>query len=389
MPRTTGIWMLSLALAFASAVAAAAAAAADGCPVVDAGGNFYVFGGIHGDFFLGADAYVWTSPLPSDANLTALPGRPPFTAPNLVCLSAFYLNSAYFLNADPASTSTLYQFNFTAQAWSTIATTGTPPDAASLAAVIDHDTCVIYVFDTPNRKMVRLGDANDLNLSHNPKSLPWQDGNFNEVPQPIASSQNYKPTMGQGWISIYFFGVPSTTPGEVWGYRIHYNEWGLEPQGCDSDFPVMHGQTATFFFRNSSESEHDGAPSHIAFVPDDGSAVYVIDSYINMTTKAVGPPLSGTSSLTKYAASFNYLIQFTPDTGEIRFFDFTWLFSGNGVYDGSSWIEATILSNAPAITVGTSSGNTITTAATTSKSNSGTSAVPAVASMLSTLLLML
>ncbi|KAJ3140122.1 hypothetical protein HK100_010380, partial [Physocladia obscura] len=330
---------------------------ANGCATVDASGNVYTFGGVHGDFNIGADPESWTTNLAetlnasgSVTNLTNVPGRPPFTSANIICLSAHFLNAAVFLNADPADDTSIHKFDFSALAWSRITTTttnisGITPNMEKLKAVIDHDTLVIYAFD--NGRMLRLGDADRLNLNNNLTTIPWEDANFNFIP-PQLSSTNYTATMGQGWISIYFFGVPTTTNGEVWGYRIHYNEWSSEPQFCDSDFKPMHGETATFTFRNASENTHDGAPSHIAYIPDDYSAVYIIDSYINMTTTCAAPPKEGTSLFTRYVANDNYLVQYTPDTGVVRFLDLGWLFSGHQRPDISNlgWTDATVFSEA-------------------------------------------
>ncbi|KAJ3030215.1 UNVERIFIED_CONTAM: hypothetical protein HDU68_009739 [Siphonaria sp. JEL0065] len=324
----------------------------NGCPVFAPSGELYIFGSPYGDLNLGKEPTGWQTPyIPSGINITALPSRPPFTTANLICLPSFFLNSVLFINADPNDSNTIHEYFYDKQRWRKISTTGLIPNPDTVKAVIDFDTLVIYAF--VDGRMVRLGDASTNNLSHDldldaPFSLEWIDANMSPVPFVGYS----KPTMAHAWFNMYFFGVPGTKAGEVWGYRIHYNEWGLAPQAVGATFPSMHGQTATFLYKNASQFEHNGAPAHVAYIPDDYSGLWVINSYINQTTQAATPPSAGTNSLTRYTASYNILVQYTPDTGVLRFLDLSWLFQEKPLDPTAKWVDATILNNIPKVVAG-------------------------------------
>ncbi|KAI9342932.1 hypothetical protein BDR26DRAFT_859033 [Obelidium mucronatum] len=316
-----------------------------GCPVFSANGDLHIFGSPFGDLNLGKDLQGWQTPYqPSGINITALPNRPPFTSANVICMPSFFLNSVLFFNSDPNDASSIHEYFFDKQRWRKIATKGLVPNPESVKSVIDFDTLVIYAFD--DGRMVRLGDAGDNNLSKDlnldaPFSLEWVDANTNAVP--FDGAKYKQPTMAHAWFNMYFFGVPGTKEGEVWAYRIHYNEWGPAPQPCGAVFPSMHGQTATFLYKNASQFEHNGAPAHVAYIPDDYSGLWIINSYINETTVAVAPPKSGTSSLTRYAASYNILVQYTPDTGILRYLDLSWVFQEKPMDLSSVWVDTKVL----------------------------------------------
>lgn len=71
----------------------------------------------------------------------------------------------------------------------------------------------------------------------------------------------------------------------------------------------------------------------------------MVDSYFNYTVKAPAPPSGSTDKTewTRYAASSNQLVQYTPETGVVRKLDFTWLQSAEGVTNptnpvGNVWV---------------------------------------------------
>ncbi|KAJ1557633.1 hypothetical protein HK405_015536, partial [Cladochytrium tenue] len=82
-----------------SVPAGVAAATENGCAMYDNSGNLYVFSATYGDYLVGQGASL--SAVSASAALTSLPGRPPFTADNLVCIYGSTLGAIYFLNADP------------------------------------------------------------------------------------------------------------------------------------------------------------------------------------------------------------------------------------------------------------------------------------------------
>ncbi|KAJ3230215.1 hypothetical protein HDU81_004669 [Chytriomyces hyalinus] len=339
--RSSQMRLVVTALLLAASVLAQQPAPLSGCAMFDADKNLHVFGSFVGDLALGASESDWSASIKPTANTTALAGRPPFTSTNLVCLIANYLNAAIFLNADPSDPTSLHIFRFETQTWRKVATTGTGPNMATVQAIIDYDTLVIYAFSEGT--MFRLGDApgpGAPNLNNDPQSLPWTDASNNKLP---FDASKYNPTMAHAWFNIYFFGAPGAQAGDVYGFRIHYGEWGSKPQPVEATFPSMHGRTATFTYKNASEFEHNGAPSNVAFIPDDYSGLWVIDSYINMTKVAATPPSAGTSSLTRYVASDRYLVQYTPDTNTLRYLDLAWMFAGAARDLTLNWVDASVL----------------------------------------------
>ncbi|KAJ3072070.1 hypothetical protein HDU98_004341, partial [Podochytrium sp. JEL0797] len=234
----------ALVLAFAHAIQATALASGpNGCPAISPSGDLHIFGSPFGDLNLGSQISAWTSSsVPTqDINITALPNRPPFTSANLVCFPSFFLNSVLFMNADPNDPTTVHEYFYATQQWRKIGTNGLVPDMESVKAVMDFDTLVIYAFTDGG--MVRLGDAGNNNLNFDtdmsvPFNLTWVSADNNAVP--FDGKKYTNPTMAHAFFNIYFFGVPGTTNGEVWGYRIHYNEWGPVPQPVGSTFPSMH-----------------------------------------------------------------------------------------------------------------------------------------------------
>ncbi|KAJ3048893.1 hypothetical protein HK097_010112 [Rhizophlyctis rosea] len=234
----------------------------------------------------------------------------------------------------------MHQFDFGKQSWRSITTGGTLPNWSNVKAVMDYDTLVVYAFT--DGRMLRLGGADKQNVANNPTHLDWLEASVNN--QPFTVPKDYKATLSGTWINIYFFGIPGTKSGEVWGWRIHYGEWGPAPQSVGANFPNTGGKAATFSYKDPNVGTHNGAPNNIAFVPDDYSGLFIVDGYRNTTTTGPAPPKDQTSSLTTYIASNRYLVQFTPDTGALRFIDYGWLFNASGTQADSVWKEATVVS---------------------------------------------
>jgi hypothetical protein len=228
----TNIAILSLTVASAANV---------GCPVFDDIGNLYLFSA--------ASNYA----ISSFGAVQDFVG-PSFQSDNLVCLPSFNLNAVFFLNADPAHPEILHSYFFGTKTWRNITMTGSGPDLSTVRAVLDYDTLVIYAFDS-STVMKRLGDASNENLRYidNPQfTISWQEASNNAVP---FNSHGYLPTFGHAFFNLYFFNVPGTAPGQVWGWRIHYAEWGPSPQSVQSDFPNTPGQTTTFTFKYPEQNE--------------------------------------------------------------------------------------------------------------------------------------
>ncbi|KAJ3228859.1 hypothetical protein HDU78_009510 [Chytriomyces hyalinus] len=358
-------------------------AVGNSCMLFNAGNELYLFGSEQGVINIGSTTSEWTSASNLTSNINTFTNRPPFTSSNLICLSSHDLNAAIFFNADPSDPTSLHVFRFETQTWRKVATTGTGPNMATVQAIIDYDTLVIYAFSEGT--MFRLGDAagpGTANLYNDPQSLPWMDASNNKLP---FDASKYAPTMAHAWFNIYFFGAPGAQAGDVYGFRIHYGEWGAKPQHVEATFPSMHGRTATFTYKNASEFEHGGSPSNVAFIPDDYSGLWVIDSYINMTKVAATPPSAGTSSLTRYVASDRYLVQYTPDTNTLRFLDLGWMFAGAARDVTLNWVDTNILKGQrpfvpntaqSAVTTITSAGSTASGATASTGATVAPEAVP-------------
>ena len=376
---------------FTSFLAASTFAKVDnGCSVFDSDGQLYVFSAF-GDYTVSTDLKSSTVLQGSSRS-----NRPPFTGDNLICMPSFNLNSGmfgavlsaankinlvFFLNADPDNKNTLHSFRFADKVWRSVSMTGSGPNLDNAQAVIDYDTLVVYVF-TPEMGMMRLGDASERNLLNDkdfsvPFSLPWIDGNLS--PMPFNARGRPTPTLAHAWFNMYLFGVPGASAGQVWGYRIHFNIWGQSPQSVGSDFPNTPGKATTLRFKwPNTQNEHGGSPAHIAFIPNDNSGTFVINSYVNTTMKLAGPPSSQTSALTKYTASDSMLVQYTPDTGKIRTFDFSWLRDGESKNPvnppGNGWVDAPLTIATIPVSGVPSSGNG---AVGSNRPNTGSSSSPA------------
>ncbi|KAJ1549797.1 hypothetical protein HK405_002272, partial [Cladochytrium tenue] len=146
--------------------------------------------------------------------------------------------------------------------------------------------------------MWRLGSApgvDGTNLNDGASSLPWVSGQLNTPPFDTTAYTN--PTFGQAAYNMYFFGGSGLTAGEIYGYRIHYNEvhltiihvtytlfstpvakWGPGPTSVGGNVPVQHGEVAQFQHKVAGQ-DHDAEPPYLAFVPDDYSMTYIVDGY--------------------------------------------------------------------------------------------------------------
>ncbi|KAI9356551.1 hypothetical protein DFJ73DRAFT_823141 [Zopfochytrium polystomum] len=333
----------------------ASAATANGCAMFDNSNNLYVFSATFGDYSLGP---VGSFTKATNA-ITSLPGRPPFSTDNLICIYGSSQNSIYFLNADPG-------YNPAKNAWRAVALAGSgPATLANARAYMDTDTVVIYVYAEGH--MWRLGSAPggpDGNLADNSASLNWVAAENNKAP--FDTTQYTKPTFGQAAYNMYFFGVPGLQSGNIIGYRIHYNEWGVGPQSVQGTFPNQHGQVAQFLVRVPGQ-EHDAEPPYLAYIPDDYSGLWIIDGYNNVTFTGPTPPF------------------FTADTGVMRYLDASSIISGSGA-GSSSWIDVPILSGASTIPpqtstpTGTGSGSAGSSGGTTSRGSATVSTSTAGAS---------
>ncbi|KAF9508151.1 hypothetical protein BS47DRAFT_248219 [Hydnum rufescens UP504] len=132
-------------------------------------------------------------------------------------------------------------------------------------------------------------------------AISWQS-----VEAPSFSVTNYNPVMALAQNHIHFLDVPGSSPGEAFIFVIHFAYFQPQPQGYPASsgnaFPVSHGKATSFFLDNSWQEQ-------FAYVPDDGSATYVVNVQTNTTVSLAGP--SDKSSGSSYTASTSALVQLT------------------------------------------------------------------------------
>ena len=136
----------------------------------------------------------------------------------------------------------------------------------------------------------------------NSTAIPWNtvqqpdlsDGSSGTI-TPGANTAGYQPTMALAQNHIHFMGVPGLPAGSVKIFVIHcvflfldsffisinfflkkivsYMQPAPQPMGT---FPTSHGKTASFFLTTGVQQE-------FAFIPDDGSATYVVNVEVSFS----------------------------------------------------------------------------------------------------------
>jgi uncharacterized membrane protein YgcG len=209
-----------------------------------------------------------------------------------------------------------------------------------LSAILDHDTNVFYAYDDGTMFHLDMGGLKAANTS----AISWL-----EVGQPSFDTTNYKPTMALAQNHIHFIGVPNAPAGDAYIFVIHFSFFQPTPQNYPVDnggnpFPSTHGQTASIF-------KTEGVQEEFAFIPDDGSATYIINVDSNSTLPLAGP--SDKSSST-FVASPNALVQLTSN-GTIYFLPYT---PGNADQSkAASWTKMNVQGLPSVATPGSSSSS--------------------------------
>ncbi|KZO98460.1 hypothetical protein CALVIDRAFT_561921 [Calocera viscosa TUFC12733] len=291
--------MLSLFLS----LLAPAAVLATPCVEFDSNFNLYVFGLNGKDVGLGAQS-TWASPT---ATALATSGRPPFDGTNTQCFLSQYNNAIYILGADNANPANVYIYDATGNAWSMSTVTTAGVDPSSLVSILDHDTNVFYALSGGN--LYQLDYSTITNAATGPTA--WE-----VVEAPNFQTTGYKPVMALAQNHIHFLDVPGNTAGEANIFVIHFSYFQPAvqsyPAASGATFPETHGQTASFFDPNDQVQEQ------FAFVPDDNSAVYIVNVENNSTIPLTGPTDTTAST---FAASAAALVQLTS-AGSIYYMPF-------------------------------------------------------------------
>jgi len=204
-----------------------------------------------------------------------------------------YSNAIYVTNGDKSSASSIHIYDATAKSWSTQAVTTGTFDPSSFNAILDHDTNVFYALS--HGELFRLDMA--LLKAANDTPLQWAD--VGKAPY----AAGYQPVMALAQNHVFFLNVPGTSAGSADIYVIHYDYFQPEAQAFPTPngvIPATHGRTASFF-------QNGGVQEAFAFIPDDGSATYVLNVETNTTQVLAGPSTKDAGAT--YFAGITSLVQ--------------------------------------------------------------------------------
>ncbi|KAJ3721417.1 hypothetical protein DFJ43DRAFT_684085 [Lentinula guzmanii] len=322
--------------------------AASSCVAFDASWNLYAFG-FNGKDYNAGTSDSWASGIASDITAS---GRPPFDGSNTTCYLSQFYNAIYVLNGDSSNPSNVHVFDPTAKSWTTQVTSGGPTDGYS--AVLDHDTNVFYVL-SDSGELWFLSFEN-ITTAAQSSTIAWTD-----VEKAGFDTTNYQPVMALANNHVHFLNVPGVAAGSADIFVIHFSWFQPDPQSY-GNFPAQHGQTTSIF-----EPANDGVQLAFAYIPDDGSATYVIDVVSNTTTSMAGPSTKDSSAI--YFASDAAIVQLTS-SGAVNYIPYT-----NSSSDSSaSWSSVkNLVSVAPTSSASSASGTATKSASGSAASGTSTS----------------
>jgi len=210
------------------------------------------------------------------------------------------------MGVDAANPASVYIYDATANSWSQQSVTTGGFDPASFDAILDHDTNVFYALSHGELYFL---DMKDLKASSG-SAISWTDVNTS----PYGSS--YQPVMALAQNHIHFLNVPDVPAGSADIFVIHYSYFQPTSQAYplpSGTMPATHGQATSFFQKSDVQQE-------FAFIPDDGSATYVVNVETNSTQQLAGP--STKDSNATYFASITSLVQLSS-SGTISYLPYT------------------------------------------------------------------
>jgi len=321
------------------------------CIAFDANWNLYALG-LNGKDYNVATQDKWTGS--NKANDITATGRPPFDGPNTTCYLSQFQNTLYVMNGDTQNPNSIYLYDAAASAWSQQTTTPGGFDIGSSTCVLDHDTNVCYCVVAGEMWFLNM---QSLKAAQN-SPIAWTDVG----PTPYGPSYN-QPVMALANNHIHFIDVPNVPSGSIDIFVIHYSYFQPQPQQYplpSGTIPATHGQTASLFQQTEVQQQ-------FAFIPDDGSATYVVDVIGNTTQKFAGPTLKDPKSI--YFASMTALVQLTSN-GAIYFLPYM---QGNDAANAAaSWTAVSAIapatSNSTSLVNGTTALSSVSSAPTSGSS---------------------
>ncbi|CCM00814.1 uncharacterized protein FIBRA_02856 [Fibroporia radiculosa] len=275
------------------------------------------------------------------ADITAN-GRPPFDGVNTTCYLAQFFNAVYVLNGNSSDSSAVHIYDAAGKSWSRQSVITGSFDATNFAAILDHDTNVFYALSQGSLFYLNMGSMTSANST----AISWIDADKSPYPSSYTS-----PVMALAQNHIHFLDVPGVPAGSADIFVIHYNYFQPAsqpyPVAGGGTIPATQGKTASFF-------QAEGVQQEFAFIPEDGSATYVINVETNTTEAYTGP--STKDAAATYAASITALVQL-DSKGNVMFFPYT---EGDvSVNTAATWTKvAAIAAVAPATSSSASSSTT-------------------------------
>ncbi|KAH7882828.1 hypothetical protein F5I97DRAFT_1780904, partial [Phlebopus sp. FC_14] len=343
LPTVVSLFLLS----------AATSVRATPCVAFDINWNLLAFG-IDGKDWNAGTQDTWTGS--GKATDITASGRPPFDGANTTCYLSQYANAIYVLNGDSQNPSSVYIYDASTKSWTTQAVTTGSFDPSSFGAILDHDTNVFYALSHGNLFSLDMG----LLKAANNTPLSWTSDE--QAPYP----SDYQPVMALAQNHIHFLDVPGVPAGSADIFVIHYSYFQPQSQAYPlpdgSTFPAAYGQ-ATSFFQDS------GVQQEFAFIPQDSSAVYVINVETNTTQALAGPSTKDPKAT--YFASVTALIQLASN-GAVSFLPY--LEGNTSTNSAATWSPVSILASAaPPSTSSSASASGTKTGAGSSPTGSGSS----------------
>ncbi|TFK47561.1 hypothetical protein OE88DRAFT_1705708 [Heliocybe sulcata] len=327
------------------------AAHASPCLASDANFNLLVFG-LDGKDWNAGTQDTWTSG--SAAKDITTSGRPPFDGSNTTCYLSQFYNAVYVMNGDASNPSAVHIYNPASSSWSTQSVSTGGFDPSNFNAILDHDTNVFYALSKGEMYFLDMGSLTSANAS----GLTW-----NDVGKPSFSTDNYQPVMALAQNHIHFLDVPNVPAGSAQIFVIHFSYFQPDAQAYSgATFPATHGQATSFF-------QASGVQQEFAFIPDDGSATYVINVETNTTTSLPGPSVKDASAT--YFAGITSLVQLASD-GTVSYLPYK---QGDVQTDqAASWGKVASIAAAapPSNTSSSASGSASATKGSSSAKSSGT-----------------
>jgi hypothetical protein len=164
---------------------------------------------------------------------------------------------------------------------------------------------------------------------------------------------SYQPVMALADNHIYFLDVPNVPAGSADIFVIHFSYFQPTSQAyplSSGNMPATHGKATSFFQPSLVQQE-------FAFIPDDGSATYVVNVLTNSTQQLAGP--STKDSNASYFASITSLVQLSS-SGAVSYLPYT---QGNtAANSAATWSTISAISSVAPATIsatGTSSSSGI------------------------------